>query len=280
MTTTQAKELSIISYLVENGREIKKETKLDTWFLSPLHEEKTPSFKVSNSKNIWYDHGAGTGGNILDLVMQLKSCDLSQALQILGQNSFSFSPAPKKNPPPRIDNFEMVEVKKLSNYALLKYLKSRKIDMGIADKYIVEVLFKRQDGNKNLFAIGFKNDKGGYETRNALYKGNIGGKAITTIKGKGNNSVAVFEGFIDFLSVLTKYKMTEITDDIIILNSLSMIKNTIPILEHYETVKYFLDNDKAGREATSELIATVGGTNKSYLYENYKDANDWLCGQG
>jgi DNA primase len=280
MTTSEAKKISIISYLENLSINFKKQNNQDFWYLSPLHLEKTPSFKVDASKNLWYDHAQGKGGNILDLVMTLNNCDVSGALKILGgvdSSSFSFSPAvPLPATAKKEDNFIVVAVKTLSNPALLSYLESRKINIEIAKKFSAEIFFRKKNNDKNLFAISFMNDKGGYETRNALYKGNIGGKAITTIKGIGNGKVAVFEGFMDFLSILTKYNTDKITDDVIVLNSLSMIGDTKETLQGYKEVKYFLDNDKAGKEATVDLLATVGGTDYSHLYANYKDANDWV----
>jgi len=282
MTTSEAKKISIISYLENLSIDFKKQNNQDFWYLSPLHAEKTPSFKVDASKNLWYDHAQGVGGNILDLVMVMNNCDVSGALRILGgtdSSSFSFSLVePLAATEEKEDNFSIVAVKTLSNPALLSYLESRKINIEIANKFSAEIFFRKKNNDKNLFAISFMNDKGGYETRNALYKGNIGGKAITTIKGIGNGKVAVFEGFMDFLSVLTKYNTDKITDDVIVLNSLSMIESSRETLQGYEEVKYFLDNDKAGKEATANLLVTVGGTDYSHLYANYKDANDWIMG--
>jgi len=282
MTTSDAKKISIISYFDNLNINYKKQNNQDFWYLSPLHAEKTPSFKVDSSKNLWYDHAQGVGGNILDLVMLLNNCDVSGALKILDgtdHSTFSFSPVESLPAFAKEENgFVVVSVKTLSNPALLNYLESRKINFEIANKFSAEIYFKKINNDKNLFAISFKNDIGGYETRNALFKGNIGGKAITTIKGKGNNKVAVFEGFMDFLSMLTRYNTTEITDDVIVLNSLSMIDGVIEKLEKYDEVKYFLDNDNAGKEATQKLLESIGGKDFSYLYNGFKDANEWLIG--
>ena len=286
MTILEIKQIPISSYLATLSILPAKETRTSDWYLSPLHEEATPSFKVDLEKNLWYDHGCGKGGTNIDLVMLLSKTDFNGACGILGGNedSFSFSPkfekaagsTKKESESESESEFEIVAVRELKNPALIKYLESRQIDIAIAKKFSNEIFFKKKNVDKNLFAISFKNDLGGYETRNAIFKGNIGGKSITTIKGKGTGRVAVFEGFMDFLSILTKYKMQEITDDVIVLNSLSMISSVKSLLEGYSEVKYFLDNDKPGIAATAALIDSVGGTDKSYLYKNYKDANDWI----
>lgn len=278
MNIDEAKKIDIASYLSQNGGQVARQKPGETWFLSPLHAEKHASFKVDTNKNIWYDHAQGVGGTIIDLVMHLQGVDSRGALAVLssGNHSFSFSPAPSKIDTAG-DEFEIVKVKELQNPALIQYLESRKINIEIAKKFSTEIFFKKKNNLKNLFAISFKNDIGGYETRNALFKGNIGGKAITTIRGKGTGKVAVFEGFMDFLSVLTKYNTFEITDDVIVLNSLSLVGGVKERLRGYSEIKYFLDNDKAGRENTTALLDEIGGVDYAYLYTGYKDANDWLC---
>ena len=44
------------------------------WYLSPLREEKEASFKVNNHLNIWYDHGLGKGGRLVDLAIEMFQC--------------------------------------------------------------------------------------------------------------------------------------------------------------------------------------------------------------
>jgi len=278
MNINEAKTIDIVSYLAQNGGQVAKQKQDETWFLSPLHAEKHASFKVDTNKNLWYDHAQGVGGTIIDLVMHLQGVDSRGALGILagGNHSFSFSPAPSKIDT-ESDEFEILKVQELQNPALIQYLETRKINIEIAKKFSSEIFFKKKNNLKNLFAISFKNDIGGYETRNALFKGNIGGKAVTTLNGKGTGKVAVFEGFMDFLSVLTKYNTFEIADDVIVLNSLSLLGGVKEKLSGYNEVKYFLDNDKAGLGATNALLGEIGGIDYSHLYAGYKDANDWLC---
>ena len=280
MTISEAKQISIISYLENLGINFKKQNNQDFWYLSPLHTEKTPSFKVDASKNLWYDHAQGKGGNILDLVMVMNNCDVSGALRIFGgADSFSFSPVTVSEirNKARKSEFKITAVRDLRNPILLDYIKSRGLNEEIAKKFLNEIYFTKEDNDKNLFAISFQNDKAGYETRNALFKGNIGGKAITTIKGKGTKKVAIFEGFMDFLSILTYYKSENITDDVIVLNSLALIPSAMESILKYQEIKLFLDNDKAGRVATEELCKVHPNCiDYSYLYASYKDSNDWL----
>lgn len=285
MKISEAKQIPIVSFLSSAlSLQPVKEKPGEVWYLSPLHEEKTASFKVNPGKNIWYDHGMGVGGTIIDLVCRLNNdCSPGEALAILSNSSFSFSTSPAA--PAKIETkkseFTIIAVRDLRNPALIDYItKERGIAPAIAKKFALEIYFKKENSDKNLFAIAFANDTGGYETRNALYKGNIGGKAITTLKGKGTGKVAVFEGFMDFLSVMTHFNIEDITDDVIVLNSLSLLSSAMDDLIKYKEVKLFLDRDKAGREAAKRIYAAIESQCKcidcSGLYADYKDANEWF----
>jgi hypothetical protein len=43
------------------GFEPKTIRRNDYWYLSPLRNEKTPSFRITRKLNVWYDHGMGKG---------------------------------------------------------------------------------------------------------------------------------------------------------------------------------------------------------------------------
>src|SRR5690606_8158722 len=55
----------------------------DLWYLSPLRDERHPSFKVNTKLNAWYDHGTGEGGTIIDLGIRLHKCSIAEFLQLL-----------------------------------------------------------------------------------------------------------------------------------------------------------------------------------------------------
>ncbi len=131
--------------------------------------------------------------------------------------------------------------------------------------------------NKNYFGIGFKNDSGGYEIRNAYSKICLGKKDITSIKS-GSNSVRIFEGFFDFLSFknVENYLEKE-PSDYIILNSVSMIRLIKNEIENYKNIELFFDNDEAGTRAV-EIIKSINQNAEDcrLLYSDFKDLNDWL----
>jgi len=50
----------------------------------PFHDEKTPSFSVSPSKQMFHCFGCGAGGDVIDYVKKYYSLDFPGALQFLG----------------------------------------------------------------------------------------------------------------------------------------------------------------------------------------------------
>lgn len=55
--------------------------------LCPFHKEKTPSFHVSEDKQLYYCFGCGASGNIFDFVMKSENLDFVDALKYLAQRA-------------------------------------------------------------------------------------------------------------------------------------------------------------------------------------------------
>ena len=55
--------------------------------LCPFHNEKSPSFTVSPSKQLYYCFGCGAGGNVFAFVMQYENQTFSEALQTLADKA-------------------------------------------------------------------------------------------------------------------------------------------------------------------------------------------------
>lgn len=53
------------------------------WALSPLKEEKTPSFSVRRESNTFYDFSSGVGGNVYTFVKYFYHCSSREAVEIL-----------------------------------------------------------------------------------------------------------------------------------------------------------------------------------------------------
>lgn len=273
-----ARKISLMGLLQKFGHFPKKRTEKEAWFLSPLRLETLASFKVNLAINRWYDHGLGKGGNVIDLIMLLNKCSVSEALGFLNNESSDFSFHQLQSVQKKVSqekNYKIIKVKLLEHRALLDYLKSRKINMEIAKKYCVEIHYELND--KKYFAIGFENDLKGYEIRNKYVKGNLKNKNVTTIKN-GSNFVCLFEGFIDFLSFKTYYKNRKVSADYIILNSTSKARDIILTINNYKKTISYLDNDSAGKRAVNLIKESCKNEfiDGSTLYKSYDDFNAFL----
>jgi hypothetical protein len=62
--------------------------------LCPLHSENTPSFTVSEEKQVFYCHGCHVGGDVIDFIRKIDSVSFRDALSRLGIDGGSYRPKP------------------------------------------------------------------------------------------------------------------------------------------------------------------------------------------
>lgn len=306
MRSDQAKTIHMRDLLAALGHQPVKEQRGELWFYSPFREETDASFKITRDGRGWYDHGEGAGGNILDFVMRLYGTNVSGALRQLDeleiartvrtgnpddQREFWQSPtkpieaAPARKPKPKVTESEIVvtRIQPLQNRALVAYLKKRGIDAETAATYVDEIYYTQKDNP--YFALAFANESSGYELRNPYFKGTYGSKDISIVRaGAGESrSVAVFEGFMDFLSACIVAKRRPVMD-CIILNSVAMKDRAVDAIQQMgvETVHLYLDRDERGCQLTEEISSELSGLSvqdQSSLYAAYKDLNEYLVAQ-
>ena len=292
MTIAEAKQLRIVDYLASLGYRPLSVKSNQYWYLSPLREERTPSFKVNDRINEWYDFGAATGGDLVELGKHLYGTDdVSEVLAHIGRHADAV-PTRVVRPlavcRPVEPEMTDVTVVPLQHHALLSYLHSRRIDVEIGRMFCKEVHYGLR--KRHYFALAFGNRSGGYEVRNPYYKGCIKGKDISLIRHSHDGAqkrVCVFEGFMDFLSYLTLKRVGDDTIcidapcDYLVMNSVNNLKKTLVCLQDYPIIHCYLDNDLAGRK-TGETVAGMYGArvyDEACRYRAYKDLNDYLRGK-
>lgn len=294
MNITEANEISIVDFLEKGGFKPHKVSGDNYWYLSPLRNERTPSFKVNRRLNKWYDYGMAVGGDLVELAKRLGGfSSVSETLRSLEkESSYSFehktsciSGQKNKISEPKMQDIELFPLQKV---ALLHYFQKRNVDVNIATKYCLEIHYVIR--HKHYFAVAFGNMSNGYEIRNPYFKGCIGHKDISLIpytSDERQDGCLVFEGFMDFLSFLTFVRrqdyrfLIEEKCDYIVMNSVCNLRKTLLCLEHYRHIHCFLDNDIAGRK-TLETIRSLYEfrvTDEFFRYSDYKDVNDCLVGR-
>lgn len=272
-TFEKARKYSITDALKRNGHLPKKQSEKEAWFLSPFRPETKPSFKVSLEKNCWYDFGIGEGGNVIDLIMKLNSLTAYEAIQKLENGSFSFHTylgSVKTK-----DEIKINKVIEIQHHALIQYLTNRNIHFFTEEQNLKEIHYELK--GKNYFGIGFQNRSLGYELRSKYVKICIGKKDVTIIDTNAE-TICVFEGFFDYLTYRNTKNVFETQNrDYLILNSIALINKCDSVLEKYNLIELYLDNDAAGKNCTNQILSKhKNAIDKSNLYSEYKDLNDWV----
>ncbi|SNR73786.1 toprim domain-containing protein [Desulfurobacterium atlanticum] len=241
--------------------------------------EKTPSVSIQKNEFgewLWHDFGTGKGGSWIDLVMVLYNCDYITAVRLLREKYLEKNDFPDLKPDftpksCRVSTVKIIEVKKVSSPALLKYLRERKITK--IPNWLKEIHW--EINGRKYFGAGIKTETGSYTVRNKFGKWNLKEKAEQkhsySLIEKGSRYIAIFEGLFDALSwEQLKFKQT----DILILNSVVNVEKALAVIEKYDTVILGLDNDKAGLSARRKFEKINSKT--LYLKFESKDLNEAL----
>jgi DNA primase len=67
--------------------------------LCPFHGEKTPSFAVHPTKQIFHCFGCGKGGDVFSFVMEMEKCQFPEAIRIVAEKCGIALPRPKERTP-------------------------------------------------------------------------------------------------------------------------------------------------------------------------------------
>jgi len=222
----EVRKQDLVNYLSSLGHQPVKISREDYWYLSPLRREKTASFKVNRKLNVWYDHGFGKRGNLIDFTILKNNCTIADLLKNFRTNPSLHQPT---LPPICLGEehvqlrIKVIQEKPLGTFSLYQYLNQRRTSYDLEQQYCKEVIYELK--GKKYLTIGFKNSSGGYELRNPHIKLSSSPKDVTTITNKGSK-VCVFEGFIDFLSFATMQSVARLcTYSYVILNAAFFLKS-------------------------------------------------------
>lgn len=273
------RNIPMINILKRLNIEAIEKKKEQFWFKADWRNEQTPSVKCEH--NLFYDFGAGSGGNTIDFIMKHFSIGFLEAVRWLQYEAviFSFDP-PEQNVflEKKDISYRVERIQPLQNRILIDYLNTRKLNIEICKRYLDEVYYEIH--NKKYFGVGFKNDKKQYEIRNKYAKLCLGTKWFTWVN-KSNKSLVILESWSDFISLLTLYPKCEKSKDFLILNSLSMLSKVDEVLNMYDELLFALDNDAAGSNATENCLkkwntAEARCRDIRYLFQESKDINEYL----
>ena len=257
----------------------------------PWKDDKHPSLSVTLDGGGWHDLSDGTHGNLIDLVARgIGTNDFRQIcaqFDSVTKNTSSFRQSRTLDArKEESNNFARFSTIPLQAYRLKDYLlKERGIRPETAIALgVVEAHYSiRADIPRDLYALAYPNDKGGYELRGAPYEGNPRGfkgskapKGITTHLIEANLPYVVFEGFADMLSFATMNNGQK--HNYVTLNSTDNSETAIVALKGVKSQTFLcLDNDHSGDEATEKMLVALPGSQdirKGLM--PHKDVNELL----
>lgn len=286
------KAIPIADYLHACGIKPAKRYNGYALYHAPYREDPNASLKVDFRQNLWHDYGTSQGGSIIDLVMKMRGYSAYEAIAHLAEGkATTLAPSSfhreahigQRRDEQRPNNTRRIlSINEALPLHLQSYLREvRKIDLAVASPYLHHVRY--EVGGREYSAIGFPNRAGGYELRDdKIFKGTIAPKDISVIAGQANNApLCIFEGVMDFLSLLTM-KGKEAISPSIVLNSVSNIHRAVAYLHEkgIDSVRAFFDNDPAGRQALQAIQSTgIKVEDMSRHYSRYKDLNEYHIAQ-
>lgn len=293
MDIAHANTIPIAEILTKLGRQPQNANNHKYRYLSPLRSEKTASFHLNTKTNRWHDFGEGIGGDTVNFVRaylkatkeEYTTADALRWIRNMAGGAYQIAPiipeANLKDEPSLV----LKTRKPIHHQGLIQYLAKRCIPLELARKHLSEVRVCNQNTRKSFFALGFPNEEGGFELRNPFFKGSLGCKAISFIRGTEPkpNGIHLFEGFMDYLSAIAQLQGKGFRNDTIVLNSVACLRQAIPYIQNYgyHFAYTWMDHDTTGVKATaalSDFIKTqddLTHTPMNKIYAPHKDVNAW-----
>jgi len=180
-TINRILELTDIVELIGSYFPLKK-TGTNYKALCPFHQEKTPSFVVSEKKQIYKCFGCGKAGNAISFVMEYEKLSFPEAIKKLAQRVGIVLKSDKTSPQKKSKKELIYKIYKLSNAFFQDNLKNYG---GIAQNYLQE----RNIGKETIikFELGYALDSFG-GLKNYLLKNQINEKILplTGLFSEGN----------------------------------------------------------------------------------------------
>lgn len=271
-----AKQVSIAGFYGQNGYEIDG-AKAKTKAIAFWRGESVPSVSIDNTNNLWYDHGAGTGGSVIELAAAVWRCSPCSAAERLAGGDYERYSVRLAEPKPSSSRIYIRRVEGLHNWVLCNYCLDRGIPVDVAKEYLKEVYYSVGEGDREFYAVGLKmsGETDGWALRNSKVKLNTR-KGVSHILNGRCDRLLVFEGMFNMLTYDTVHRKAA---DYLVLNSVTNAKEALGIIGNYKSAELWLDNDKAGDTATQTIQdAFRYADDMRFKYKDYNDLNEyWMA---
>jgi len=131
--------------------------------LCPFHSEKSPSFSVSPTRQLYHCFGCGVGGNVITFIMEYEHYSFLEAVKLLADRAHMDLPEEKYNANEKKERDLKTKLFEINKIAAIFYYKQLRQECG---KYGMSYLMKRGLSSETIHQFGL-----GYAPQNvSLYK--------------------------------------------------------------------------------------------------------------
>lgn len=132
--------------------------------LCPFHNEKSPSFSVSGTRQLYHCFGCGVGGNVVTFVMEYENFTFLEAVKLLADRAGIALPEQTFNSEERANRDLKVKLLEINKLAATYYFRQLRTEQG---RLGLDYLIKRglSEETINRFGLGYATQSTG-----ALYK--------------------------------------------------------------------------------------------------------------
>ncbi len=254
----------------------------------------------------WYrwsqrDSGGKNGGSQIDFLMAFAGLDIKESVawlldfvgyrkgEVIPTMTITYKEPEEKKP------FVLPTPSKSNHYLYQYLMKERGLDKEVVDYFVNKGLIYEAEQYHNIVFKGndkegvtrFASMRGVFDRNGKSFKCDVAGndKRYGFNDVKESNELAVFEAAIDLMSYVEMWeghKERPRNKSKLALGMVSDAPLETFLEEHPEidTIRFYLDNDIAGRKATEQLMEKY--QKKGYVVsdyappKHYKDVNEWF----
>lgn len=243
-----------------SGREI--------MYRNVLHEDrKKPSLCVNDNLGVWYDHGTGKGGNVIDfglafwpgLGMKDVCGKVYEVMQQAVPATVSLLKHTRRKQRKTLVQpyFKIDKVCELGKTPSIRQYLERRGIWQEAQGILQEVHYHSVHSKlqpRQFSAAGHRNDAGSWQVRNKYFKGCLGNKGLTLFPGDTRRMV-IFKDIFDYLS--WKHDYPELSDSVLMINSFKQLEPAIKVAMRYPYLTVYFDHSPDGRQSLRQFITEL-----------------------
>ena len=157
-----SQEKSVLNYFFSlcESTDLRFEGKQGKEYYFAHPHQRTGSIAVSDSKNKWYDHSQGVGGDIISAIRHFEQKSFIEAINAGDESINSYKPPVESKTASKTTDFDILhESEQIIHPALIKYIRSRGLEAQHLLGMAKEVHWVK--GGRKFFGLGFSNDNGG-----------------------------------------------------------------------------------------------------------------------